>query len=256
MYQSKKFRVRKPEEVFPEIEKMAAYNPDVKRVFLADGNAFVFSAEKLIPYLDKINQHYPGLQRISTYALPADILAKTPEQLVEIRKKGLKLLYIGIESGDNEVLKLINKSETHESMTEGILKAHAAGFDTSIMILNGLGGKKLSKQHALNSAKIINSINPKFLSTLTLSFPYGSDHFTKKLGQDFEPLTVKELFQELKIFIENIEANNVIFRSNHVSNNLNLNGTLSKDKVALVDTLTRAIAQTPIDMMPPDVGFL
>ncbi|PKP22293.1 MAG: radical SAM protein [Bacteroidetes bacterium HGW-Bacteroidetes-21] len=256
MYQSKKFRVRKTDEVFPEIETMADFNPGVKRIFLADGNAFVLSAEKLIPYLDKINQHFKGLQRISSYALPSDILAKSSEELIEIRNKGLKLLYIGIESGDNDVLKMIHKSETHESMTQGILKAQAAGFDTSIMILNGLGGKKYSRQHALNSAKIINAINPKFLSTLTLSFPHGSEHFKEKLNEDFQALSVKELFEELKIFIENIDTTNVIFRSNHVSNNINLNGTLSKDKEALLETLARAIAQTPEGIMPPDYGFL
>ena len=245
MYTSKKFKVRKLEELKPEIELLAKYYQGVKKVFLADGNAFVLSANILIPILNEINQQFGKLQRISSYALPKDILGKTDAELKELKDLGLKLLYIGIETGDDELLQLINKGETSKSTVDGILKAHQAGIETSIMILNGLGGKRYSAQHAINSAKIINQINPKYLSTLTLSFPFGEKHFQSKFIGEYIPLTIVELFEELKTFLSLTELNNVIYRSNHVSNNLNLQGTLSKDKENLIEQLNRAIKETP-----------
>lgn len=250
MYTSKTFKVRKLDELKPEIEFLARYYSGIKKVFLADGNAFVLSANKLIPILTEINEQFGRLQRISSYALPKDILSKTDDELKELRAMGLRLLYIGIETGDDELLKLINKGETFNSTVDGILKAHNAGIDTSIMILNGLGGQKYSSQHAINSAKIINKINPKYLSTLTLSFPFGEEHFMGRFNGEYIPLTIVELYEELKTFLSLTEVNNVIFRSNHVSNNLNLQGTLSKDKDNLIEQLTRAIAETPVDTYP------
>jgi len=136
------------------------------------------------------------------------------------------------------------------------LKAKQAGIDTSIMILNGLGGKKYSQQHALNSAKIINAVNPKFLSTLTLSLPYGQDHFQNKFKGEYIQQSINELFEELKIFIEHTNVENVIYRSDHVSNNLILKGILSKDNAKLIRTLNQAIVQTPQDIYPSAPGVL
>lgn len=256
MYTSKKFKSRSFEELKPEIETLSKAYKGVKKVFLADGNAFVLSANKLFPILDEINKQFGKIQRISSYALPKDILIKSESELKDLRNRGLKLLYVGIETGDDELLKLINKGETFNSTVDGILKAHNAGIDTSIMILNGLGGKKYSQQHALKSAEIINKINPKFLSTLTLSLPYGVDHFKEKFKGDYQQQTIVELFKELKLFIENINGENIIFRSNHVSNNLNLKGTLSKDKAGLVEMLKQAIENTPVGKFPEAPGML
>ena len=256
MYTSKKFRARSIEELKPEIETLAKVYSGVKKIFLADGDAFVLSANKLFPILNEINNQFGKLQRISSYALPKDILDKSDQELKELRSLGLKLLYIGIETGDDKLLKLINKGETFNSTVDGILKAHEAGIDTSIMILNGLGGKEYAEQHALKSAEIINRINPKFLSTLTLSFPYGVDHFQNRFNGNYQQQTIVELFKELKMFIENIDVKNVIFRSNHVSNNLILKGTLSKDKNNLIDLLNEAIQNTNPDIYPSEPSIL
>ena len=250
MYTSKKFRARSIEELIPEIETLSKVYKGVKKIFLADGDAFVLSANKLIPILNEINSQFGKLQRVSSYALPKDILGKSDNELKELRSLGLKLLYIGIETGDDGLLKLINKGETFNSTVDGILKAHEAGIDTSIMILNGLGGKEYADQHALKSAEIINKINPKFLSTLTLSLPYGLDHFQNRFNGNYQQQTIVELFEELKIFIENLNVENTIYRSNHVSNNLPLQGTLSKDKDQLVESLQYAIENTPKNKFP------
>jgi len=255
MYSSKKFRVRPINEIAEDIRDLVSYYSGVKKVFLADGNAFVMSAERLLPVIDEINSKFGKLQRISSYAMPRDIIAKSDEELKIIRDKGLKLLYIGIESGDDEVLAMVNKGETAESTVKGVTKAHNAGIETSIMVLTGLGGRKFSRQHAINSAKVINQINPKFLSTLTLSYPFGPDHFIEKIEGGFEQLTLKELFEEQKLFIENIESQNVIFRSNHVSNNVNLDGILSRDKAQIIKILEDAIKQTPEGLYPREHGI-
>lgn len=256
MYSSKKFKVRAFDELKPEIEALSQIYPEARKVFIADGDAFVMSASKLIPILEEINKNFGRIQRVSSYAMPRHIMSKTDEELKKLRELGLKLLYIGIETGDDELLQLINKGETATSTVEGILKAHQAGIETSIMIINGLGGKKYSQQHAVNSAKIINQINPKFLSTLTLSMPYGESHFKDRFQGEYMPLTIVELFEELRTFIGLTELDNVIYRSNHVSNNLILSGILSKDKEALLAQIDRAIEATPRGVYPTSPGVL
>jgi radical SAM superfamily enzyme YgiQ (UPF0313 family) len=240
MYTSKKFRVKKFSDLQSDIEILSKYYKGAKKIFLADGNAFVLSASHLIPILQEITKCFGKIQRISSYALPKDICNKTAAELKEIRDQGLRLLYIGVESGDDELLKMIHKGETFNSTVDGILKAHEAGIDTSLMVLNGLGGRQYSEQHAINSTALINKTNPKFLSTLTLSFPLGTEHFKEKFMGEYVPQTILELASELKLFIKHTDTTNTIFRSDHVSNNLVLKGVLSKDKEAMIEAIEKA----------------
>ena len=250
MYTTKKFRVRSFDDVKKDIISLADYYKSVRKIFLADGNAFVLSAAKLIPILQEIKKNFGQFQRVSAYALPKDIAAKTKEELTELKENGLKLLYIGIESGDDELLAFYNKGETFDSTIKGINKAHEAGIDTSIMIINGIGGKKYSEQHAINSAQIISILNPKYLSTLTLSYPYGINHFKSRVSFDFQPQTVVELLKELDLFISNIRGENIIFRSNHVSNSLALKGTLTKDSENIIRLIKQECSLIPDDEYP------
>jgi radical SAM superfamily enzyme YgiQ (UPF0313 family) len=256
MYTTKKFSTRPFEQIKSDIEKLAKIYSGVRKVFLADGDAFVLSANKLIPILEEINSQFGRIQRISSYALPKDIITKSDDELQQLKNLGLKLLYIGIETGDDELLNIINKGETFTSTVEGIIKAQNAGIETSIMIINGLGGKKYSRQHAIQSAEIINQINPKFLSTLTLSMPFGLDHFKNRFAGDYQQQSIKELFEELKLFIENLNVSNVIYRSDHVSNNLILKGVLSKDKDLLLNQIDEAIRNISDDLFPETPEFL
>lgn len=250
MYTSKKFKVRQIEDVKADIQTLAAFNTGSRKVFLADGNAFVLSAKKLVTILTAINKTFGKLQRISSYALPKDILMKSNGELKDLRSLGLKLLYIGIETGDETLLSLIHKGETFNSTVDGILKAKEAGIESSIMIINGLGGRKYQEQHAVNSAAIINKVNPKFLSTLTLSLPFGMNHFKNRFEGDYEPLTLVELFKELKLFISNTNLDRVIYRSDHISNNLILKGTLSRDRREIIRSIDEAIRSAPAGVYP------
>ena len=159
-----------------------------------------------------------------------------------MKNLGLKLIYVGIESGDDEVLKLVNKDETFNSTVEGLLKAKKAGIKNSVMILNGLGGKKYSQQHAINSARILNEIQPEYASTLVLSFPFGIERFKQRFAGEFIPMNVIDLIKEIEIFIEHTELTATIYRSNHASNYLVLKGSLSRDKHKLLQLIRKAIA--------------
>ncbi|MEA3497021.1 MAG: radical SAM protein [Bacteroidota bacterium] len=243
MYSSKKFSIKADNLIEKEIIEASKLYPDTKKIFLADGNAMVLNSKKMLWILGLINKSFPKVRRISAYALPNDILSKTDKELKEISNSGLKLIYVGIESGDDELLKLVNKNETFDSTVRGILKAKNAGIKSSVMILNGLGGKKYSNQHAINSAKLLNKINPEYFSTLVLSFPYGEKHFEKRFKGNYQIMNVVELLQEMKILLEHTELDKSVFRSDHASNYLVLKGILSRDKDKLLNLINNAISE-------------
>lgn len=241
MYTSKHFTVRKQEDVFADIDAFKPYAGNIHKVFLADGDPLVMSNKRLLPILEKIKNTFPRLRRISTYASPTNLVKKTSEELEELRAAGLSLIYVGIESGDSEVLEAIQKGETYESTVEGLNKSKAAGMDSSVMIINGVGGTKLSYQHAVNSAKVLNATQPKFASTLVLTAHKGMDHYKNRYKGEFIEMNNPELFQEMKTFVEHLELEETIFRSDHASNRLVLKGNLGRDKELFLKQIDEAI---------------
>jgi radical SAM superfamily enzyme YgiQ (UPF0313 family) len=241
MYTSKKFRVKPDEEVLRDIQQVKDAGMDVRKVFLADGNAMVLSSQKLQRITKHLNKTFPKLSRISAYAIAKDLEFKSHEELIELREAGLKLIYVGIETGSDELLRLINKDESYWSIRDNLLKAKQAGIKLSVMILTGLGGKKYSEHHAVYSARLINIIQPDYLSTLILSFPYGVNHYKSRFGGVFEGMNPTELLKEQYQFISELDVENVIFRSDHASNYLALKGILSRDKARLLNELETAI---------------
>jgi len=241
MYTSKSFKARPQEEIFAEIESFSPYASSIQKIFLGDGDPLVLSNKRLIPILQKINSTFPKVRRISTYASPMNLLRKTEAELIELRENGLSLLYVGIESGDNDVLAAIQKGETTETTIEGLNKSKHAGMDSSVMIINGVGGKEFTENHAIHSAKVLNATQPKFASTLVLTAHKGMEHFQKRYLGNFEELTTIELFEELKQFISHLELENTIFRSDHASNSLVLKGNLGRDKDKMLAQIESAI---------------
>jgi radical SAM superfamily enzyme YgiQ (UPF0313 family) len=241
MYTSKKFRVKPEEDVLRDIQLVKDSGMDIRKVFLADGNAMVLSSQKLQRITNHLNKMFPKLSRISAYAIAKDLEFKSLEELIELREAGLKLIYVGIETGSDELLRLINKDESYWSIRDNLLKAKQAGIKLSVMILTGLGGKKYSEQHAIYSARLINIIQPDYLSTLILSFPYGVNHYKSRFGGVFEEMNPTELLQEQCRFISELNLENVVFRSDHASNYLALKGILSRDKERLLSELEIAI---------------
>jgi radical SAM superfamily enzyme YgiQ (UPF0313 family) len=241
MYTSRKFAVKPLEKVLAEIEAAAQYDPGIRKVFLADGNAMVLGLDQLMPVLNHLNHVFPKLTRISAYAIPKDLKNKSVNDLKSLQQAGLKLIYAGIESGDDAVLKMVNKGETASSTIGSLIKAREAEIKTSVMIISGLGGKRFSKQHAENSATVINAIQPEFLSTLVLSFPYGVGHFKSRFKGDYDEMDIVDLLIEQKIFIEKLRLSETVFRSDHASNYLALKGILDRDKTRLLQQLTGAV---------------
>ncbi|MBX2959850.1 MAG: B12-binding domain-containing radical SAM protein [Flavobacteriales bacterium] len=246
MYTSKQFKARKEEDVFKDIEAFLPYKDQVRKVFLADGDPMVLSTERLLRILHKLKTIFPKLQRISTYATPTNIIRKSAQELHELKNAGLDLLYVGIESGDDEVLNAIQKGETFSSVVLGLNKAKQAEINSSVMIINGIGGKLFTKQHAINSAKVLNETQPKYASTLVLTTYKGIEHFKSRFLGNFQQLFLPELFDEMKIFINHLELNETIFRSDHASNHLVLKGVLGKDKEQFLKQIELAIQHPEI----------
>ncbi|MCK5855981.1 MAG: radical SAM protein [Bacteroidales bacterium] len=240
MYTSKQFRARKEEDIFHDIDAFIPHAYQIRRVFLADGDPLVLSTNRLIRILNHLKNTFPRLQRVSAYASPNNLIRKSISELEDLKNAGLNLLFVGLESGDDEVLSMINKGETSKSMIEGLNKSKLAGLDSSVMIINGVGGKQYTFQHALNSAAIINEIQPKYLSTLVLTAYKGMDYLKSRLNVDFTELNEQELVQEMRQFIEHLQLKETIFRSDHASNHLILKGVLGRDKekfIAKIDSI-------------------
>lgn len=241
MYSSKQFKIKSFEEIYANIIKISEYNSSFNKFFLADGDSFVLSTRKLLKILNLIKTRFPKARRVSAYAKPKDLAAKSVSELKELNDAGLKLVYVGIESGSDNVLKMINKGENFDSTLKGLLNAKNAGIKSSVMILNGLGGKKLSEEHALKSAELLNLIQPEYVSTLVLSYPFGKEHFKNRCNCEFKSLSTIELLTELKLFIENTNLTNSVFRSDHASNYLILKGILNRDKENLLSQIEFAL---------------
>lgn len=239
MYVTKKFRIRSVEEIKQEIDRMPSeFRQQVLKIFLADGDAAIYPFAELIEILQYLQQKFSSLRRISAYAGPHAIQSKTPEEWNRLAQAGLKLLYFGLESGNDHVLTLMKKDMVAAEMAEKALMLKQAGIKLSIMVILGGGGKIHSQEHALDSAKWISKVNPEFFSLLTLFIRRKKNYFEK-----IETPTIGDLIQEARLLIENIEGKNIIFRSNHISNFVSLSGNLSRDKDRLLQQIDGSIAQ-------------
>ena len=237
----KRFRPRRQKEIEQELDAVARAGVPVRRIFLADGDAMTLSFRRLELILQAIRRRLPDVQRVSSYCLPRNLKNKTVEQLAMLRELGLELFYVGCESGDDLVLERVNKGENFETSLAALNKIKAAGSKSSVMILNGLGGKRYSEQHAVNSARLMNLAQPEYLSTLVVSFPAGPERYQAGFNGQFEALDQPGLFQEMFWLLNALELKNTIFRSDHASNYLVLKGTLNRDKPRLLEKVRKAL---------------
>jgi radical SAM superfamily enzyme YgiQ (UPF0313 family) len=239
--EQKKFRARDEAQVLEEI-RLTGERMIVQRVFLADGDALVMPTRRLLTILAAIREHMPEVSRVSSYCLPRNLRKKSVDELKELADAGLRMAYVGCESGDDEVLARVNKGETYASSLSALDKLGQAGITRSVMILNGLGGTLLSKQHADNSARLMTESQPEFLSTLVVSFPQGEVRFRQGFA-DFQALNQQQLFVEVERLLQGLELHDTVFRSDHASNYLVLKGTLGADKQRLLAQVRQAIEQ-------------
>ena len=238
----KKFRAREEDEVIESIRLTGQrFGDQVRRVFLADGDALVLPTRRLLTILEAIRSYMPSVRRISSYCLPRNLRKKSQQEIDELAAAGLRMVYVGAESGDDAVLAAVNKGETFDTTCEALEKLGKAGITRSVMILNGLGGKAMSAQHADNSARLANATQPEYLATLVVSFPKGEERFRAGFPA-WEPLQQHELFVEMERFLSALDLKRTVFRSDHASNWLILKGTLGADKERLLQQVRQAIA--------------
>jgi len=253
MYRTKDFVIRPLDEVFAEIDRVAAAAPQLRRVFLADGDALVCPADHLLRILQRLEASFPELQRVSSYALPVNFLNKTDAELKTINEAGLKLLFYGIESGSRLIMRKITKGATPEVMIDGISRARSAGFKVSATVVLGLGGTDLWKEHIDGTIDVVNQVPLNFLSTLQLGIdPSVEAEFMHKFREPFHRQDDLGLLREQHRLISHLAPPRpVIFRSNHASNALPLAGVLPKDRARLIAQLEAGLAGD-VPLVPPE----
>ena len=246
MYKDKTFRVRDLQEVVEDLEMARKYYQRIKvrRIFLADGDALIVKTQDLLYILNKCKEYFPEVERISVYGAPKDIIHKTPEELKQLKDAGLDMVYMGLESGDDQVLKEVKKGVTAAEMIEAGQKVRAAGMVLSMTIISGLGGKKLMREHALNSAKVISAIKPEFVGFLTLLIEPGTPMYEQYRAGELDLLSPEEVLDETQLFIENVDAEGTVFRANHASNYIPLAGTLNAEKQIILEQIKRSKEQS------------
>jgi len=246
MYKSKQFRVRELSEVIADLQWVKDRHPyyHFDRVFLADGDALIVKTPDLITLLDTIYQMFPHVRRVTTYGAAKDVLVKSPEELLLLRQHGLEMVYIGAESGSDKVLTDVDKRVTAAETIEACRKLKAAGIKTSMTLITGLGGRADSREHAVESAKLVTASKPEYLGLLTLEMGKRTPMYEDLLAGTFEKLSPLECLEEQKLFLEHVDSEGTVLRSNHVSNYMALAGTLNRDREQMIAQLESAIAMS------------
>ncbi len=243
MYRDKRFYNRPLNDVLEDLREVAAkYAHAVKRIFLADGDALIRKTDDLIVILDEIRRLYPVCERVTSYASPGSLLLKKEEELRMLCEHGLSMVYLGLESGSDEVLKLMTKGFTADQIVEGGLKAKRAGMQLSVTAIAGLGGKKMTKEHAEGTARALSAMNPDYVGVLTLEIHEGTPLQEWVENGSFELLDSTEVLEETRSLVEQLDCPGCVFRMNHASNYLMLGGTLNEDKESLLKQIDAALA--------------
>ncbi len=257
-YHGSQLQIRDVDEIKAEIDALDIYLnggvrlPDIhpivygiaphlssKKIFLQDGDALVYPYDKLVNILEYLNGKFPWLERIAAYSTPQDLLRRTEDELKTLRELKLNIVYVGPESGDDDVLKRINKGVTRDEIVEATLKAKTAGIALSLTLLLGLGGINGSEKHALETARLLTEIDPEYAGALTLTLVPGTPLYEDEHEGKFELISPLQSLEELRTIIENSKLTNCFFSSMHASNYLSIRGILPQEK----DTMLRQLDQ-------------
>ena len=240
MYRSKEYSERPWDDVKMEIDMAAKHEPETKRIFLADGDALNLSTDYMVQIVEYLYEKFPNLERVSCYAMPMNLLKKTPEELKKMYDVGLKMLYLGIETGSDIVLKKVTKGATSQTIIRACRKAIDVGYTLSCMVILGLGGKTYTKEHIKGTAEVLSAVSPHYAAALTLIIEPGvKEEFMKKFNEPFIPITDSEALDELQELVSKIESKNeIIFRANHGSNAYTIKGIFPQDKDSMLEKIS------------------
>jgi radical SAM superfamily enzyme YgiQ (UPF0313 family) len=242
-YKEKNFRARPVTELAAEIEWASRSLPKVHRVFLGDGDALALSTRRLLAILKLLQENFPDLRRVSAYASPGNFRHKSVSELKELKEAGLSLLYVGLESGDDEVLRRVRKGASSAELVDLCALPQQAGMRLFVTVVLGLGGPRLSMRHARETARVLSQIKPRFAAALTLMLPRHESGFAQIFDDpEWRMLNATEMLVECRELVKQVDSNGILFYANHASNYVPLRGTLQKDKARLIEKLDKAIA--------------
>jgi radical SAM superfamily enzyme YgiQ (UPF0313 family) len=243
-----KHGIRIPE--IPALAYMVADEWDGRRIFLQDGDALVHP--KIKEVLEYLGQKFPELERISCYATPQDILRYDLDELKTLKDLKLGMFYLGVESGNEEILQDIGKGVNSRQMLEAGKKVKAAGITLSVSVILGLGGTEHSQEHALATANILSGIDPEFAGALTLTLVTGTPLYERYRKREFALISPKESLQELRTIIEHSRLTNCFFSSMHASNYLSIRGILPGDKEKMLSQLEYVLSRDDDRLLRPE----
>ncbi len=251
-YKTKQYRVRGADAIQSDLDSLPdSYTQRVSRVFLADGNALAMSTTEMIDTLKVLYGNLPSLQRVGLYGYAKDVRTKSIDELKELSNAGLGIVYLGLETGDDDLLRWARKGINSSENIEACMKIREAGIPLSLTIILGLGGLDNSNKHAIETANVLNQIDPEYVGALTLMTPPGTQIHEMVESKDFITMKPMAILTELKTLIEHLELTNCVFRTNHASNYLPIKGTLNQDKSRLLEILTETIETGATENLRP-----
>lgn len=254
-YKTKKYRVRGVEGVKSDLDTLPlSYKERVSRVFLADGNALAMPTSELMDTLKVLSEELPALARVGLYGYAKDVREKSIDDLKALHSAGLGIVYLGLETGDDELLRWARKGVDSDENISACKKIRDAWIPLSLTIILGMGGLENSERHAKATARVLNEIDPEYVGALTLMTPPGTHIHELVESKDFIPMDPMAILKELKILVENLELSNCIFRTNHASNYLPIRGVLNSDKDSILQLLTETIDNQDTSQLRP--GYL
>ena len=247
MYMEKQFHIRPLDDILEDLVMARRAYRKIPRIFIADGDALIMKTADLRAILGTIKNLFPECERVTSYASARDLLLKTPEELEELHALGLDMIYLGLESGSEKVLRDINKGVTVRETIEGALKAKAAGIKLSVTEITGLAGQDGMEEHAVLSAQALSEMNPEYIGLMTLTLRRGTKMTEGVEAGRFKRLTPRQYLEEQRILIAHLDSEGSVLRSNHISNYVQLRGTMNRDKEKMLHQLDEALKNPELD---------
>lgn len=245
MYKDKQFRIRPLEEVKEDLIWARKHYGHVEKIFLADGDALVLPNRTLVSILEEIQRLFPECKRVGIYGSPKDVLRKSPEELTELHRNGVGIIYIGAESGSDRVLTKIKKGATAAQLIEAVRAIEASGIAASVTFISGLAGKEGWREHAIETGKMISQMEPSYVGLLTLMVEQGTELAESIVKGELKLLSPEEVLLETELMLQTITLKTpCVFRSNHASNYLSLKGDLPRDLPTMLEKLHKAKENT------------
>ena len=241
LFKEKRFRIRKVEEVLEDLQDARNKYRYVEKIFLADGDALICKMTDLEAILHFIKDQFSECKQVTLYGSPRSILMKQQEDLDKLREFGISMIYMGLESGNDEVLTYMKKGVTSQEMIEAAQKVKQAKIRLSVTAISGLGGRRLWKEHAKDTGLVLSQMKPDYIGLLTLMIEEDLPLADKIRSGEFEMLNPYDILIETKEMLKYMDCPDCIFRSNQESNYVNLRGTLNQDKEAMINLLDEAI---------------